>query len=214
MLPKKHKQMLIVFGSPNDNGSTRTLVSAFKKDFENTGRWGITEIDAYKLNALPCTGCKICAGKEKCAFDDLDDFDRMLRQSDLLVWASPIYNYSFPAPVKALLDRSQRYFEAYFSLGKKPCIKKHRKAVLLLAMGSEDEFGAEVTQYQLRRAFSVMNTELIGCSVWKSTDLKNKYRAEALVDTHKLAKNLLNEHGETEAIKTETDVPAAVSDST
>ena len=204
MLLKKQKQMLIVFGSPRDNGSTRTLVSAFTKDFIDSGGWEITEIDAYRQNALPCTGCKECAKKEKCAFDDLNDFDKKLRRCDLLVWASPIYNYSFPAPLKAILDRSQRYFEAYFSLGKKPCIKKPRTAVLLLAMGSEDEFGVETAQYQLRRAFSVMNTELIGCVVWKSTDLENKYRTSALVDIHKLVKKLLNENGE-EAVKTKAD---------
>ena len=37
-------------------------------------------------------------------------------------------------------------------------------------MGSQEDFGVEVTTYQLKRSFSVMNTELTGCVVWDSTD--------------------------------------------
>ncbi len=112
-------------------------------------------------------------------FSDLDGFDKELRKSDLLVVASPVYNASFPAPMKALLDRTQRYFEARFSLNKKPPIKKRREAVLLLSMGSEEDFGVEVTTYQLKRSFSVMNTQLTGCVVWDATDLGREKQVQA-----------------------------------
>lgn len=164
------KRVLVLFCSPNGHGHTRKLVESFLEGFKEEKGWEISETDVYGLNPNPCVACGECAKKEGCRFSDLDKFDRELRKCDLLVVASPVYNASFPAPMKALLDRTQRYFEARFSLNRKPPVKKHREAVLLLSMGSEEDFGVEVTTYQLRRSFSVMNTELVGCVVWDSAD--------------------------------------------
>lgn len=164
------KRLLVLFGSPNGHGHTRKLLGSFLEGFQEEKGWEVKEIDLYGLQPKPCVACGGCAQKEGCQFPDLDGFDKEFRRSDLVVVASPVYNAGFPAPMKALLDRTQRYFEARFSLNKRPPIKKHREAVLLLAMGSEEGFGVEVTTYQLKRAFSVMNTELVGCVVWDSTD--------------------------------------------
>lgn len=190
---KKQKQLMVVFGSPNSDGNTRVLLSSFLRLFELSDDWSIVQFNAYELNAHPCTGCKACAKKEMCIFDDLDEFQKQLKKSDLLVFASPVYNFSFPSPIKAILDRMQRYFEARFSLNKNPPIKKHRDAVLLLTMGSEDEYAVDITNYQLKRIFSVMNTDLKGCVVWKSTDLGIKNRAVSMIAAGRLAENLMKE---------------------
>ena len=141
---RQKKQCLVLFGSPHSQGFTRRLAEAYLQPFRASGDWEVTQVDAYALNARPCLGCGACQKAEACALPDLDEFDRQLRQCDLLVVASPVYNCSFPAPVKAVLDRTQRYFEARFALGKRPPIEKHREAALLLTMGSEDSFAVEV----------------------------------------------------------------------
>lgn len=165
---KKH--LLALFASPHPHGNTRILLESFLDAFKDRKDWDVKEVDLYEQPPHPCMGCGFCAKKEACQFSDLDAFDKELRRSDLLVVASPVYNASFPAPMKALLDRTQRYFEARFSLGVRHPVKKRRKAVMLLAMGQEEDFALEVTAYQLQRAFSVMNTELSGCAVWDGTD--------------------------------------------
>ena len=114
------KKLLVLFGSPNGQGCTRKLLDSFLVRFRENNSWEITEINAYEENVHPCTGCKSCAKKEGCVFDDFDRIDKELRASDLLVVASPVYNCSFPSPLKAVLDRTQRYFEARFSLGIRP----------------------------------------------------------------------------------------------
>lgn len=187
---KKH--MLALFCSPNPHGNTRRLLDSFMGEFKDRGEWKISEMNAYSMNARPCMGCKACAKKEKCALDDLDKLDKELRKSDLLVVASPVYNDSFPAPMKAILDRTQRYFEARFSLGVRQPIKKHREAVLLLTMGQEEDFPVEVTVHQLQRAFSVMNTSLTGCAVWDGTDLGRKNMGPAQQKAQALALEILD----------------------
>lgn len=190
---KNKKKLLVLFASPHGHGCTRKLLDSFLDCFRGNEAWEITEIDAYEANVRPCTGCRACAKKEGCSFDDFDTIDRELRQSDLLVVASPVYNCSFPSPLKAILDRTQRYFEARFSLGIKPPIKKHRDAVLLLTMGSQEDFAVEVTTHQLNRAFSVMNTDLAGCSVWDATDLGEEKKGEAQRKAQALARKYCEE---------------------
>lgn len=185
------KRLLVLFCSPNSHGSTRMLLDSFLGEFKDKRDWVVTETDVYTLNAHPCTGCKACAKKDACAFADLDGLDKELRRSDLLVVASPVYNDSFPAPMKAVLDRTQRYFEARFSRGERCPVKKHRDAVLLLAMGREEEFPVEVMVHQLQRAFSVMNTTLRGCAVWDGTDRGRQNLGPALQKARGLALEIL-----------------------
>ena len=187
------KQALVLFGSPNSHGSTRMLLESFLENFKDDKDWEIQEIGLYALNPHPCVGCRDCAKKEACRFPDLDAFDKALRKADLLVVAAPVYNASFPAPMKALLDRTQRYFEARFSLGKRPPVKKHRDAVLLLTMGREEDFPVEVCAYQLERAFSVMNTTLRGCAVWGGTDRGRENLEAARKKARALALEILRE---------------------
>ncbi len=186
---KKH--LLVLFASPHAHGSTRMLLESFLDVFKEKKDWDIKEVDLYEQPPHPCVGCGLCAKKEACQFDDLDAFDKELRRSDLLVVASPVYNSAFPAPMKALLDRTQRYFEARFSLGVRQPIKKRRQAVLLLAMGQQEDFALEVTAYQLQRAFSVMNTELSGCAVWDGTDRGRQNQGPAQQKARALALEIL-----------------------
>lgn len=187
------RRLLVLFCSPNSHGNTRMLLDSFLAEFKERQDWQINEVDTYALAAHPCTGCRACAKKEHCAFDDLDGLDKELRRSDLLAVASPVYNASFPAPMKAVLDRWQRYFEARFSLNNRTPIKKHREAVLLLSMGQEVEYPVEVMAYQLERAFSVMNTTLAGCAVWSGTDLGRKNLGAAQQKARALALEILKD---------------------
>lgn len=185
------KKALVLFGSPHGHGYTRRLLDSFLECFREHKSWEIQEVDLFERAPHACTGCRVCAQKEGCSFDDLDDVDKALRQCDLLVVASPVYNFSYPAPVKAWLDRTQRYFEARFSLGMKPPIKKHRKAVLLLTMGSQESFGVEVCTHQLERAFSVMNTTLSAWAVWDATDRGDERKAGAQAAARAIALEIL-----------------------
>lgn len=191
--PMYRKKMLVLYGSPHEAGTTAKLLKAFLEPFLAEEAWEIQQLSAYGLHAEPCIGCGFCKTKEACRYTDLDDFDSRLRESDLLVVASPVYCFSFPAPLKAVLDRTQRYFEARFALGKKPAIEKHRKAVLLLTMGSREEFGVQVPEYQLRRTFSVMNTELTHIVLWEGTDARDSNQAQAMENARAAALEILGE---------------------
>ncbi len=138
IVDSEKKNLLFLMASPHPKGTTRQLADAFLEPLRRSGRWQEHTIFLYDQPPHPCTACGLCREQNGCRWHDLDEFDARLRESDLLIIASPIYNLSFPAPMKALLDRCQRYFEARFARGEKPCIQKGRKAVLLLTRGSGD----------------------------------------------------------------------------
>lgn len=163
------KQALVLFASPHAAGATRRLLDAFLSGLSPDG-WTVAERDVCRAPAAPCTACGYCRQTDGCALHDLDDFDSSLRACDLLVIASPIYNLTFPAQLKSVIDRFQRYFEARFARGVRPAIAKPRRAVLLLTMGRHDPFSAEICEKMLRQSFSVMNTHLAGTLCLTDTD--------------------------------------------
>lgn len=159
---------LVLFASPRKNGYTKKLLEAFLDGLD--GSYEVKVIDCYKLAPLPCNACGACEKFDACTFHDLDEYDALLNRAELLVFASPVYNLSLPSPLKAIVDRSQRYFSKRFSLGIRPPIKIHKRAVLLLTCGSEDEVGFDIITKQLSRMFTILNTELYASVCMPKTD--------------------------------------------
>lgn len=163
----EQKQILVFFGSPHKNGTTARLLEAFLEPFPNAQ---IQTVNAFERNIAPCNACNVCTTAEKCSIADFDEIDGLIRRADVIAVATPVYNLSFPAPLKAIVDRTQRYFSARFSLGLRPPIEKHKLAALLVTAGSLDLDGADIISRQLKMVFSVMNTSIEGRAVWAGTD--------------------------------------------
>lgn len=162
------KLILVLFGSPHKNGFTNRLLQEFLQPLEDTAE--IRIIDSFASNIAPCVACDLCAQCEGCSQSDFDELDALIRRADVLVVATPVYTLSFPAPLKAIIDRMQRYFAARFSIGLNPPIEKHRTAVLLVTSGSANPEGARIISKQLKMVFSVMNTSLEHEILWSGTD--------------------------------------------
>lgn len=160
--------MLVLFSSPRKNGYTKKLLDSFL--YEVDERYDVKIIDCYKLMPKPCIHCGACEKADSCIFDDLNEYDKLLNKAEVLVFASPVYNLSVPSPLKALIDRSQRYFSKRFSLGIKPPVKVHKKAILILTCGSDDDSGFNIINKQLSRMFTILNTELFGSVYMPGTD--------------------------------------------
>ena len=122
------KHALVLFSSPHKDGHTKKLLEAFLDGLKGED-WQVKSLDIFKVNIHPCIACGYCQKADGCAFRDLDKFDRDLRVCELLVIATPVYNLSFPAQLKAVIDRFQRYFEARFARGIRPAIATHRESV-------------------------------------------------------------------------------------
>mgnify|MGYP001033559227 CR=1 FL=1 len=184
----KENKGLVLFSSPHAFGYTYKLLDLFIK---TANKYSFTVIDCYKKNVSPCIACGYCEKIAGCIFRDMDDIDIYLKTVDLLIFSSPIYNFSFPAPMKSVLDRMQRYFSERFSLNVRPPINKKKKGILLLSCGSEDTRGLEVIELQLKKIFTVINCELKATLVLKGTDKLDSFPSPLIKKQVKKTINIL-----------------------
>lgn len=179
--------VLVLFGSPHRNGNTAKMTAAFLRGLSKEDNIEIVHV--FALAPVPCNSCGYCKAADGCSKKDLDGFMKKFEEADVIVVASPVYLLSMPAPMKALFDRFQRYFEARFRRGIAVPMEKPKQAVLLVTSGRDGKLGFEVMKEQVRMAFSVMNTKLIGGILKSDTDTA-RLTDEDLNDVYALARRL------------------------
>ena len=84
----------------------------------------IVTFELFKEKFQFCDGCNYCEENEKCKYRDLDLFFDEFENTDIVVFASPIYNGGFSAPLKALVDRFQFYYTYFYKNNKTQKITK------------------------------------------------------------------------------------------
>lgn len=163
----KVNNLLIIDGASRIDGYTKKQIEILKQNikYEN-----ITLFECFKNKFEFCDGCNYCEKNEKCKHRDLDIFFESFEKADLIVFASPIYNGTFSAPLKALLDRFQVYYTCFYKNNKTQKIRKRRKAVLLASSGRVGEKWLDIMNEQLKFACSVLNIEFVGSALCNFTD--------------------------------------------
>lgn len=166
----------MIDGSPHADGATARLTAAFLEALPP--EIAVERFSCFARRPLACDDCRFCHRRDGCSKRDLDDFYRLLEAADLLLFASPVYNRSFPAPMKALLDRQQRYWAARFVRGVRPPIPRPKRAVLLTVSGGPQPEGIHLEQ-QLRPALTVLHTTLEASVHACGTDMDSLSEAAA-----------------------------------
>ncbi len=151
------KKMLIINGSPRERGVCAELINQVKPRFAGCE---IKQYDTYKMSPAPCTACCWCEYHDGCSNPDLDPFFEDFEAADYVVFFSPVYNNFFPAPLKAVIDRFQRYYSARFKRGANPPIDKPKRVGVVIASGSNSRQAADYMVSTLKQAFTVLNGEI------------------------------------------------------
>ena len=98
-------KITILLGSPNRKGSTNILTEAFQRGAEEAGH-KCEVIDVCHADIHPCTGCVHCGYEGPCVQkDDMEMIRRKLLQTDMIVFATPLYYYGMSAQMKTVVDR-------------------------------------------------------------------------------------------------------------
>lgn len=161
------KKALILYGSPHKSGHTKKALDEIIVTLQN--EFEFTFIDAFKAKVAPCVDCGSCKTRESCVSDDFADIDTAIRISELIIIATPIYNLSFPAPLKAIFDRTQLYFNMKVHLKKNP-FKQQKAAILVATCGARDLDCEEIILKQLQLFLTLINAKLIKSVFISNTD--------------------------------------------
>ena len=98
-------KILLLFGSPNLNGSSRILADNFIQGAKEAGH-SVSMLDIAHANIHPCTGCLHCGYEGPCIQkDDMKQIRKQILDTDMIVFVSPLYYYGFSSQLKILIDR-------------------------------------------------------------------------------------------------------------
>ena len=174
------KKVTVINASPRKNGYTSQVLKYFLNKCDHL----IDIYNMYDENLSPCTACNYCQKTGKCINHDMDKIIESIFSSDYIIFASPVYCYSFPAPMKTFLDRLQPFFsDEKFSNPSDP----ERKGFLLLSCGKSGKYSVEITEKQSRMAFLELSASLEGVFLFNNTDLRENLTEDEKKELHSLA---------------------------
>lgn len=144
-------KITILMGSPNKKGSTRILVDKFVKGADEAGHI-CNVIDVCHADINPCTGCVACGYEGPCVHkDDNSVIREELLDSDMVVFATPLYYYGMSAQLKTVVDR----FCAYNS----SLNRKHLKSALLTVAWNSDDWTFDALEAHYKTLVRYINLE-------------------------------------------------------
>ncbi|MBS4759232.1 MAG: flavodoxin family protein [Clostridium sp.] len=124
-------KILVLEGSPHKKGSSNLLANNFIKGATESGH----EVQAYdvahaKIGA--CMGCNACGMNGECIQkDDMVEIEKLILNSDMIVFVSPIYYFGISAQLKTVIDR-------FYSFNTK-LMNKGLKSALIVAAWDDSE---------------------------------------------------------------------------
>jgi multimeric flavodoxin WrbA len=141
------KKVLVLDGSTRKHGNTSILIEHFLNGAKSNTHQ-IEHVIAKDLKIDYCNGCLRCNLIKRCSItgDDWADLSQKIAESDVLVFASPIYFHYVTAPLKKIIDRFRSLVHVQITeqaVKHTPWQKWNKDFVLLLSMGSSDDIDAQ-----------------------------------------------------------------------
>lgn len=116
------KKIVVITGSPRKNGNSFAMTDAFISAAKAMGH-SVIRFDAAMKNVGGCHACETCFRSGKaCSFDD--DFNTIapaILEADAVVFTMPVYWYTIPAQIKAVIDKLFSFCVAGKSVAGKEC---------------------------------------------------------------------------------------------
>lgn len=127
------KHILILTGSPRRDGNSDLMAEAFARGASEVGN-RVMRFEAAHKHIQGCRACDQCFSKDNkaCIFDDdFNELASLMAESDAIVFCTPLYWYTFPSQIKAVIDKFYS-----FIIGKKDVPIKE---CMLISCGELDD---------------------------------------------------------------------------
>lgn len=168
-------KITILNGSPRKE-NTAAMAEAFAAGAREAGH-EVEILHVGRMKIAGCLGCEYCHTKGNGACVQKDDMEKVLptyKDSDMIVYAAPIYYFGVTAQLAAAIQR-------VYCIGK-PAAKK---AALLISSGSPGTAEAAVTMYKNMLDYC----QIEDCGIFTLAGDENK-DPEKLSKIHDFAKSL------------------------
>lgn len=100
------KNILVLTGSPRRGGNSDLMADAFIRGAESAGH-KVTKVAAAQLKVGGCTACEACYSNGQACVqeDDFNQVAKLMEKADAIVFSTPIYWFTFPTYLKAIIDK-------------------------------------------------------------------------------------------------------------
>ncbi len=145
-------KVLTIQGSPRANGNTAAVLERFEKSLDDGHE--VERVDLQGLNIGGCLACYACTQNTTepgCVqMDDAQGVISSILDADAVVYATPLYMWTFPAQIKALFDRHLCFVKGYGSEDYTSLIND-KPVALLVTCGGPVEGNADLIQESFDR---------------------------------------------------------------
>ena len=148
---------VILFGSPRKEGNTIQLARAVSDALRAKGG-NVRMLYLNDLNIRPCQGCYACLKGGVCKInDDMKDIRKYVLESDLIVYATPIYWFGPSGQLKLAMDRSIAFLDE-----KSESRVKGKKAITLMTFADDSMDTCEPALGMFRKTFDLLKIDWLG----------------------------------------------------
>ncbi|HOO56264.1 MAG TPA: flavodoxin family protein [bacterium] len=133
-------KIITIMGSPRKRGNTDAALTIFEDMARDAGHT-VTRINLAGVNVGQCVSCWKCMeSTDEPGCPQKDDaggvFSSMI-ESDGIIYATPLYCWSFSAQMKALIDRHVCLVKGFETGGHKSFLEGKKTALLVTCEGAE-----------------------------------------------------------------------------
>lgn len=138
-------KIVVLNGSPRNHGNTEIMINAFIKGALKNNNI-VKTLNIANMNITGCRDCKYCYSHNgQCIInDDMKKVREELKDTDMVVFASPIYWFDTSAQLKTVIDRLYAFGSIGFNFN---------KTALLLNAGANHVFDAAISQYKAMTSY-------------------------------------------------------------
>jgi len=180
-----------LLGSPRPRGNTANVLDLFEEALGPGHEIERIVLDRRDLKGcLGCNACQRVLDAPGCVRGDegLAIFEEMLR-ADLLVYATPLYCWSYSAQLKMLIDR--HFCLCKWDAPEAPLsLLAGRRAALLVTCADAVEGNADLLPALFERQAKVCHCDLVGCYVVAGCGQPPELPPEARVIAMRMAQDV------------------------
>ena len=153
---EKRFKVLMINGSPRENGNTALAFSEMEKVFDELGV-DYENIQIGKMDVRGCIACGKCRETGKCVFNDIvNELSSKFEEADGLVIGSPVYYGSANGTLMAALQRM--FYSSHFDKSLK----------VGASVVSARRSGCTATFDELNKFFTISNMPVASSRYWNN----------------------------------------------
>lgn len=138
-------KIVVLNGSPRKGGNTEIMAEAFAEGASKNNHT-VKILNVAGMNIRGCQACRYCYSHcGQCVIDDdMKLVFEELKDTDMVVFASPVYWFDTSAQLKTVIDRLYAGGSTGFNFN---------KTALLLNAGADHVFDAAIAQYKAMTSY-------------------------------------------------------------